>query len=220
MATAADVPADVPVDGRLRRGDDTRRAVLARAVETASLQGLEGLSIGRLAADLQISKSGLFAHFGSKEELQLATIRAARRIYVEVVVDPALQIPPGLGRVWALCEAWLHYSRSRVFPGGCFFSKATHEFATRPGAVLEALIDSDRKWMNVLRQTVDDARLLGHLAPDVDSAQLAFGLNSAFEEANVRSILGDDSAYEAASTLVRDLLDRAAVPGVERPWAR
>ncbi len=210
---------DVRTDGRLRRGDDTRRAVLARAVETASLQGLEGLSIGGLAADLGISKSGLFAHFGSKEELQLATIRAARRVYSEVVVEPALRVPPGLERLWALCEAWLEYSRGRVFPGGCFFSKATHEFATRPGAVLDALVDSDRKWMTLLRQTVDDARLLGHLAPEVDEAQLVFGLSAAFEQANLRSIIGDDDAYAAARALLTDLLDRAAADGVARPWA-
>lgn len=211
--------AEEPTDGRLRRGDDTRRAVLARAVETASLHGLEGLSIGGLATDLGISKSGLFAHFGSKEGLQLATVRAARRIYSETVVEPALLVPPGVGRLWELCEAWLRYSRDRVFPGGCFFSKATHEYAARPGAVLDALADSDRRWMTLLQQTIEDARLLGQVRSDVDARQLAFALTAAFEQANLRSILGDDDAYTVAWTLVRDLLDRAVEDGVERPWA-
>jgi AcrR family transcriptional regulator len=211
--------AEAPTDGRLRRGDDTRRAVLAKAVETASLHGLEGLSIGGLATELGISKSGLFAHFGSKEELQLATVRAARRIYSEVVVEPALRVPPGTGRLWALCEAWIRYSRDRVFPGGCFFSKATHEFAARPGAVLDSLADSDSRWMTLLRQTIDDARLLGQLRSDVDGRQLAFELTAAFEQANLRSILGDDDAYRAATVLLGSLLDGVAAEGAERPWA-
>src|SRR4051794_9178813 len=89
-------------DGRIRRGDRTRRVVLRKAVDVASVDGLDGLSIGRLAGELDISKSGLIAHFGSKEELQLATIRAARAIFASTVVDPALQIPPGIARVRAL----------------------------------------------------------------------------------------------------------------------
>ncbi|HZX06025.1 TetR/AcrR family transcriptional regulator, partial [Kribbella sp.] len=129
------------VDGRLVRGDQTRRAVLRRSVDIASVDGLEGLSIGRLAADLGISKSGLFAHFGSKEELQLATIRAARRIYADTVVTPAFETEPGLGRVWALSWCWLEYSRERVFPGGCFFQKVSHEYAGREGAVRDALLE-------------------------------------------------------------------------------
>ena len=138
-------------DGRLRRGDATRRTVLKRAVDIASIQGLEGLSIGQLAADLQISKSGLFAHFGAKEELQLATIRAARRIYADAVVAPAREAPPGLDRIYAMSEAWLAYSQGRVFPGGCFFAKATHDFAARPGRVRDALAAANAEWMDDCR---------------------------------------------------------------------
>ena len=123
-------------DGRIRRGDRTRRLVLGHAVDVASVDGLEGLSIGRLATDLSMSKSGLIAHFGSKEELQLATVRAARAIFAQTVIEPALQRPPGLGRVRALLDAWLEYSSDRRFPGGCFFARATHEFAAKPGATL------------------------------------------------------------------------------------
>ncbi len=114
-------------DGRIRRGDRTRRLVLRRAVDVASVDGLEGLSIGRLATELSISKSGLIAHFGTKEQLQLATIRAARAIFATTVVEPALQQPAGLGRVRALRDAWLDYSSDRRFPGGCFFARAAHE---------------------------------------------------------------------------------------------
>ena len=105
------------VDGRLVRGDQTRRAVLRRSVDIASVDGLEGLSIGRLATELGISKSGLFAHFGSKEELQLATIRAARRIYADNVVTPAFEVEPGVGRVWALSTHWLDVLAAPGVPG-------------------------------------------------------------------------------------------------------
>src|SRR5690242_1296241 len=99
---ATETAPDVPTDGRVRRGDRTRRVVLGKAVDVASVEGLEGLSIGRLATELSISKSGLIAHFGSKEQLQLATIRAARAIFVTTVIEPALEAPAGLVRVRAL----------------------------------------------------------------------------------------------------------------------
>lgn len=205
-------------DGRMKRGDHTRRAVLAHAVDVASTHGLEGLSIGRLAADLSISKSGLFAHFGAKEELQLATIRAARRIYADTVLSPAMEIPPGLGRIWALSESWLAYSRGRVFPGGCFFSKAAHEFAARPGVVRDALIAANSEWLEILRRAVDDARSLGDLGQGIDVDRLAFELNALLDSANLRSILGDDRSYTRAATSVRALLDEAASERVPRPW--
>ena len=148
---------DTTTDGRLRRGDLTRRTVLRHAVDIASIQGLEGLSIGKLATELEISKSGLFAHFGAKEELQLATIRAARRIYADTVVAPALAAPAGLERIWALSEAWLGYSQERVFPGGCFFAKATHDFAARPGKVRDALAAANVEWMAIVEQVVEEA---------------------------------------------------------------
>src|SRR3954447_10358898 len=114
-------PAVATTDGRIRRGDETRRTVLRRAVDLASVEGLDGVTIGRLAQELSISKSGLFAHFGSKEELQLATIRAARAIFARAVVEPAMAQQAGIVRLRALIEGWLDYSSGREFPGGCFF---------------------------------------------------------------------------------------------------
>ncbi len=196
-------------DGRVRRGDATRRTVLKRAVDIASIQGLEGLSIGQLAADLKISKSGLFAHFGAKEELQLATIRAARRIYADAVVAPAREAPAGLERIWAMTEAWLAYSQGRVFPGGCFFAKATHDFAGRPGKVRDALAAANAEWMEIVEETVEEARSLGDLVPSTDSRQLAFELNALYEGANLISLLRDedDSVYELARRAVRARLE-------------
>lgn len=126
------------VDGRLVRGDQTRRLVLRKAVDIASVDGLEGLSIGRLAKELDASKSGVFAHFGSKEELQLATIRAARRIYADAVVEPALTVEPGLARVWTLSESWLEYSRPARLPGRLLLREGLPRVrrSPRPGARL------------------------------------------------------------------------------------
>jgi AcrR family transcriptional regulator len=205
------------VDGRLVRGDQTRRAVLRRSVDIASVDGLEGLSIGRLATELGISKSGLFAHFGSKEELQLATIRAARRIYADEVVTPAFEVEPGLGRVWALSECWLDYSSSRVFPGGCFFQKVSHEYAGRDGAVHDALIDVHVEWMALIEEAVQAAVDSGEV--DADANQLAFDLNAYYEAANFASILHDDGkAYDRARQAIRSRLESVLVAGTTLPW--
>src|SRR5438132_11852451 len=119
--------AAVPRRGRAAQGERTRQAILAVAVNVASVEGLEGLTIGRLATELGMSKSGLFAHFGSKEELQLATIEAAREIFIEEAVRPSLEARRGLPRLWRLCETWLAYAQREVFRGGCFFTAASLE---------------------------------------------------------------------------------------------
>ncbi|MER7245128.1 TetR/AcrR family transcriptional regulator [Kribbella sp. NPDC000426] len=205
------------VDGRLVRGDQTRRAVLRRSVDIASVDGLEGLSIGRLATELGISKSGLFAHFGSKEELQLSTIRAARRIYADNVVLPAFEVEPGLGRVWALSTHWLDYSQSRVFPGGCFFQKVSHEYAARTGAVHDALLTVHWEWMGLLEEAVQAAVDNGEL--HADAKQLAFELNAYYEAANLASILHDDggAAYDLARQAIRARLESSATTGTVLP---
>jgi AcrR family transcriptional regulator len=205
------------IDGRLARGDQTRRAVLRRAVDIASVDGLEGLSIGRLATELGISKSGLFAHFGSKEELQLATVRAARRIYADNVVLPAYEVEPGLGRVWALSQYWLDYSRTRVFPGGCFFQKVSHEFSARDGAVQEYLAAVHDEWMDLIETAITEAVERNELVGD--AKQLAFDLNAYYEAANLASILhNDDTGYARAREAVRIRLESALVPGTPPPW--
>jgi AcrR family transcriptional regulator len=205
------------VDGRLVRGDQTRRAVLRRSVDIASVDGLEGLSIGRLATELGISKSGLFAHFGSKEELQLATIRAARRIYADNVVTPAFEVEPGVRRVWALSTHWLEYSQRRVFPGGCFFQKVSHEYAAREGAVHDALAAVHREWMNLIETAIGAAVERGELA--ADPKLLAFDLNAYYEAANLASILlNDDTTYDQARQAVQARLESAAVAGTTLPW--
>ena len=193
-------------DGRVRRGDRTRRVVLARAVDLASVEGLDGLSIGRLAADLEISKSGLIAHFGSKEGLQLATIRAARAIFVHTVIEPTLETPPGMARVRALLDAWLAYSSDRRFPGGCFFARASHEHAARPGAVRDALAALDEEWLGLIAESIAAAQEVGEIALEVDPVQLAYEVDAYLDSANLRSLLGRTGVYEQAERAVRDRL--------------
>src|SRR3954468_22964429 len=131
LARTHSVPDD-EADGRRRRGNATRESILQAAADLASVEGLEGLTIGRLASELNMSKSGLFAHFGSKEELQLATIDAARRRFVDHVVRPSRSLPRGRGRLDALLGDWIAYFRGEVFPGGCFFDAVKAEFDSRP----------------------------------------------------------------------------------------
>ena len=128
-------------------GERTRGAILRAAASLATVDGLEGLSIGNLAMAIGMSKSGLYAHFGSKQELQLATVEAADRIFQEVVVQPALAAPSGLGQLVAVCEAYFDYLQRGTFPGGCFFAAAALEMGTRPGPVKERVAaweDPDR----------------------------------------------------------------------------
>ncbi|WP_211269183.1 TetR/AcrR family transcriptional regulator [Saccharothrix syringae] len=189
------------VDGRVERGEQTRRQILRRAADIASVEGLEGLSIGRLATELEVSKSGVFAHFGSKEELQLATVRAAAAIFVARVVDPAMAAPAGLERLALLLDGWLAYSEERTFPGGCFFYAVQAEFDARPGRVRDQLVELDARWHALVRDTAADVPGVG------DPGQLAFELVAFLELANAQSVLhGDQRAYDRARAAVRGRL--------------
>ena len=207
-------------DGRVLRGEQTRATVLARAMAIASVEGLEGLSIGRLAGELEVSKSGVFARFGSKEELQLATVEAAREIFVDQVVRPALETPPGLERLWRLCSGWLAYSRGRVFPGGCFFFSAAAEYDARPGRVRDAVAAALATWTALLERAAEDARQLGELQSTCDARQLAFELDAMGAAANVRSVLhDDDAAYDLATTGVLERLRALATDPSSISWS-
>jgi AcrR family transcriptional regulator len=187
------------MDGRLAKGAETRRTTLRRAAEIASVEGLDGLTIGRLAAELELSKSGIFAHFGSKEDLQLAVLDFARQVFVEHVLTPALTVERGLPRLTALYNRWIDYSRSRVFPGGCFFASAAAEFDARDGRVHDAVVEGFTRWMDVLTSVITQAVTLGHLHKDTDIPQLAFELDALIRAANSTSVLtGDHSAYDRA----------------------
>jgi len=194
------------------KGDRTRAAILERAVDLASLEGLEGLTIGRLADDLKMSKSGLFAHFGSKEELQLAAIEAARLRFIDEVVRPALAAPRGYPRLAAICDRWLDYVKRGVFAGGCFFAAASFEFDGRTGPVRDAIETTMNDWIATLDTAIRMAKDEGHLEPRVDPAQLAFELNSLFFGANFAyNLRKDKRALERAEKAIDDRLTRVRV---------
>jgi AcrR family transcriptional regulator len=199
------------VDGRRVRGDRTRRAILAKAVDIASSEGLEGLSIGRLATELGVSKSGLFAHFGSKLELQLETINAASEIFEEQVWLPVAEIEPGLVRLVALMDSWLEYFRNGVFSGGCFFSNAHHEYDSRTGPAHDRIADQKQRWMGAIAAHIRSAQKRGQLRGDVEPEQLAFELDAAGVLANSLWQLNRDArAFERAATATRGRLEAAA----------
>jgi AcrR family transcriptional regulator len=199
------------VDKRVQRGEESRRAILGRAMQIASEEGLEALSIGRLATDLRLSKSGVFMHFGSKEELQLATIRAARRVFADHVTTPALAVPPGLPRLWQLSVSFFEYSATRVFAGGCFFNTVSREFNTRPGKIRDAIVDALAEWRAFRERVVEDAKQLGQLRPDVDAGRLAFLLHAAESAAETEALAFDDpTRYDVGRVAILSLLRDAS----------
>jgi AcrR family transcriptional regulator len=198
---------------RRAHGERTRQAILEAAVHIGSVDGLEGLTIGRLAAELSMSKSGLFAHFGSKEELQLATVEAARAVFVREVIGPAFAAEKGLARLWKLCEFWLGFVKGEVFRGGCFFTAAAAEFDGRPGAVRDRVAEIMREWLATLQRSVKEAQAAGQFGPEADPAQLAFELNALEMGANwAFQLHGDRQAFARAREAMLERLRRLATP--------
>ena len=203
-----------PLDRRRLRGMRTRQAILAHAARVGSAEGLEAVSLQRLADDLGISKSGLFAHFGSKEELHLATIEAAAHIFIDEVIRPALAQPRGVGRVWALCDSWCSYLERGVFPGGCFFWAVAEEFdSRRPGPVRDSVLKKKAYWSYSIDRAVREAQEAGEIDPGVDPAQLAWELDSLLGGAN-SGFKSDEGAraLERGRRAIKDRLDRASTP--------
>ena len=197
--------------GRRARGLKTRGAILQKAVNIASLEGLEGLTIGKLASELRISKSGLFAHFGSKEDLQCAVVQEAGRIFVEIVIRPAFEFH-GIKRLRSLCEHWLGYAEEKVFPGGCFFSAASLEFDDRPGKVRDLIVDSLQRWLGTLEQAVRDAQNAGEIRKDVSPRQLVFEVQALAMGANWASrLFHDEGAFRRIRRAILERIDQVTV---------
>jgi AcrR family transcriptional regulator len=177
-----------------------RDAILERAVEVASEEGLEGLTIGRLSSELGLSKSGLFGHFGSKEELQLAAVDAASAIFVREVIEPALAEPDGAPRLRAYCESWVGYLERKVFSGGCFVAAASTEFDGRPGPVRDKLRDGQAAW---LAELAKQAALAGADDPE----QLVFEVSSLVQGANAAyQLFEDEDAFDRARRAIERIL--------------
>ncbi len=178
----------------------------------ASRDGLEGLTIGALAADLGVHKSNVFALFGSKTELQLATLAAARAMLIELVVTPALERPVGLARLAAIGEAWCDYLGADVFAGGCFLCAASAEMDGRPGPVRDAVETVMREWLAVLRMNIEAAIAAGALSADLDAEGMAFRLNALGMAANwQRQLLEEPAGIEQARRAWRAELERHGI---------
>jgi AcrR family transcriptional regulator len=192
-------------------GERTRDAIVREAVSLATVDGLEGISIGNLAGALDMSKSGVYAHFGSKQELQLATVDEAGRIFQAEVIEPALAAPPGVAQLVALCDAFFAHLERRTFPGGCFFAGAALEMGTRPGPVREQVAAFQGRLTALIRQFVITALERHELAADEDPDALTFELNGMILAANTNFVLHDDPAtLEMASIVVRRRLGVSA----------
>jgi AcrR family transcriptional regulator len=190
-------------DGRRARGDRTRRAILEESVQIASAEGLEGLSIGRLAEALGVSKSGLFAHFGSKLDLQVETVRAAREVFMDEVLGVA-SAGGGIREIFSLTDAWLDYMEREVFRGGCFLVAASVEFDSRPGPVRDEIAGLVSEWLMALEAAVTDAQEAGHVSLEVDAQQLAFELHSLCMGANwAFQLYRDGDAFDRARAAIR-----------------
>lgn len=181
--------------------------MLSVATQLASTDGLIGVSIARLAAETSSSKSGVAALFGSKQSLQLAIVDEARRIFVDVVVQPARSEPAGLDRLCALVRSWIDYSSGRTFRGGCFFLAASAEFAAHPGVVRDAIVEAMDLWRSYLEIHIGRAIEDGTIPRLDDAAQLGFELEALLSHANAESILdGSSESYRRAERAIVERL--------------
>lgn len=191
-------------------GEQTHAVILEAAMELASVEGLASLTIGRLAERTGISRSGVFAHFRSKERLQAETIAAAEAIFEREVLAPGLDAPDGLGQIEGFCEAYLSYVERQVFPGGCFFAQLLAEFDAPEGPVHDRVVTLQQRALGLLEGLITLAQERGELDTDVDAAQLAFELYGPLELANYLSTLfRDPSVVERGRTAVRATLARS-----------
>ncbi len=189
---------------RTARGERSRQAILETAARLATVEGLEGLSIGRLAQELGISKSGLYAHFGSKEALQLEAIETAVAIYNREIVEPALAARPGIERVLRLCDAFFDFVGSGDFPGGCFFVYTAVDPANRREPIRRRLADEQRAWLRFIEQLVGEAIEAGELPKTVDPNVLAFELDAIMIGADANFVLlGERLFLEAGRAAIR-----------------
>lgn len=183
------------------KGNQTRASILDRAVDLASVEGLEGLTIGRLATELRMSKSGLFAHFGSKQDLQLATIAAAAERFKAQVIDPVLDLPDGALRLRELAERYL--DQLDDYSGGCFWAATSAEYDDRPGPVRDAIAGALDAWLGELERQAGIAGVEGPERFAFELYALVMGTNARYRLSGDRRVF--DYAHEALDRLLADL---------------
>jgi AcrR family transcriptional regulator len=187
---------------------DTRTAIVERALAVASREGLEGVTIGRLATDLEMSKSGILNHFHTKELLQLAVLEVAEERFKRDVWDPVRGERPGLRRLIALEDGWVDHVLGRSFPGGCFWTAVAAEYDNRPGSVREAVTESLERWYTTVRREVEAAIEQGEVPLDTDPEQVVFELRGIAMTSNQQLQLhGDPRTRERARTAIHRVID-------------
>jgi AcrR family transcriptional regulator len=194
----------------MTKGEETKAAILDQAVAIASEVGFTGLTIGRLAERTQMSKSGLFAHFKSKEVLQLETLQRARERFTDMVVRPALTTPRGVKRVQVLVERWLDWATDGL-QGGCIFVASAAEYDDRPGPMRDAVVQNERDWLETIATVAGTAVAEGDFRADLDTEQFAFtvqGLMLSYHQA--KRLLGDPKALEHVRQALDDLIAASA----------
>jgi len=188
----------------------TRQRVLAVALKISAREGLAALTIGRLAKQVGMSKSGLFEHFQSKQALELATLEAAREVFANAVLVPVQEGRGGIARLWNLSDLWLKHIEARVFSGAYFFAGAFFEFADRPGPTAGAVTRIAREWVDTLRKAVQEAQQAGEIDPDADSEQIATDINGKLLGARWTYLLGRNRSLRATrAALLRQLRELA-----------
>ena len=196
---------------RAQQGEDTRRSILRLAVDLASRRGLASLTIGDLAKELGMSKSGLFAHFGSKEDLQVATIEAAEKMFGHAIIQPAFTAPAGIARLAALTEGYIRYLEESIFSGGCFFAAVAAEFDDQPGRVRDRIAVSMQKWNDMIELEVRNGIAAGEVEPSIEPAQLAFELKAMTHEANFgRRLMSDPQSFARARKAILERISSAS----------
>jgi AcrR family transcriptional regulator len=197
---------------RPSKGEASRTTILLAAAKLATTRGLEGLSIGDLAAEVGMSKSGLYAHFKSKEELELATIETAAAIFDQEVLQPAARARAGTQRLGALVEAFLSHLERKVYPGGCFFAAVASELDTRPGPARDRVVAILEQWQSLLRQCILDAQESGEIDPKAEVAQAVFEIQAMLMAGNFLFVLtGDPVRLAQARRGVQPVLARLTV---------
>lgn len=203
------------IAGNVRaRGVATQTRILERAVHIASVEGLSQMSLATLARATSMSKSGLFAHFRSKEALQLAIIDEADRMFRGVVHERASGAPAGMPRLWALASRYVEYCAGDTFEGGCFFAAAVHEFDSKPGPIRDRVVRFVDEWNGTIAEAASGARDLGHVVPDVDMAQLTFEVTGIGLSTNWSTHLFPErqSGHAAGMRAMAGLMQRIATP--------
>jgi AcrR family transcriptional regulator len=200
-------------EGVMAKGDDTRNAILRTAVSKASVEGLEGLTIGGLAKEMGLSKSGLIAHFGTKEGLQLGVLQAAAAMFANRVIRPARRTAPGEDRLRTYFENWVRWSHAPELPGGCLFISATIDLDDRPGICRYYLAKVQKEWVDALEGAALEAREAGQFRETLDPAQIAFGMTGIMHSIHLYERLFRDRAAEARGRAAfTSLMTRARRP--------